>query len=361
MAFLLNKIALSKLRFNHQKTDESLMLSRRGIHIEPGAREKAFLAADPSLKRFKSHKQSVRTLKRVGDVLTIVVVAGETVRQALGSASLHQLTKQPHPRAGFETLTMLLVANEDFQHILRVQNTNVDGKQKIMFAMTSIKGIGRRFANIACKKADIDMSKRAGELSADEIDSLMTIVANPRQFKIPDWFLNRQKDYKDGKFSQVTSNALDMKLRDDLERLKKIRLAQENELGLLPRGLPQLKWGPARGCTNRRAVTCGSINRENSGGQPAGIQTGVGKGGISNPKILGDQPAGNQTVVGTSRNLCRDSFGGQPAGAQTGIGKGRTSTKGKLGGELFNIGICSISPGVKQSVIFRALFDQPCS
>lgn len=66
---------------------------------------------------------------------------------------------------------------------------------------------------------------RAGELSAAEIDSLMVIVANPRQFKIPDWFLNRKKDYKDGKFSQVTSNALDMKLRDDLERLKKIRCA----------------------------------------------------------------------------------------------------------------------------------------
>ncbi|XP_055831262.1 40S ribosomal protein S18-like isoform X3 [Solanum dulcamara] len=81
--------------------------------------------------------------------------------------------KQPHLRAGFETLIMSRVANEDFQHILRVQNTNVDGKQKIMFAMTSIKGIGRRFANIACKKADIDMSKRAGELTAAELDSLM--------------------------------------------------------------------------------------------------------------------------------------------------------------------------------------------
>ncbi|KAF2314858.1 hypothetical protein GH714_036949 [Hevea brasiliensis] len=64
---------------------------------------------------------------------------------------------------------------------------------------------------------------RAGELSAEELDKLMVIVANPRQFKIPDWFLNRQKDYKDGKYSQVVSNALDMKLRDDLERLKKIR------------------------------------------------------------------------------------------------------------------------------------------
>jgi small subunit ribosomal protein S18e len=51
----------------------------------------------------------------------------------------------------------------------------------------------------------------------------MTVVANPRQFKVPDWFLNRKKDYKDGRFSQVVSNALDMKLRDDLERLKKIR------------------------------------------------------------------------------------------------------------------------------------------
>ncbi|CAL5433007.1 unnamed protein product [Camellia sinensis] len=126
-------------------------------------------------------------------------------------------------RARSETLAMSLVANEEFQHILRVQNTNVDGKQKIMFAMTSIKGIGRRFANIVCKKADVDMNKRAGELTNQELDNLMTIVANPRQFKIPDWFLNRKKDYKDGKFSQVTSNALDMKLRDDLERLKKIR------------------------------------------------------------------------------------------------------------------------------------------
>ncbi|CAN7092258.1 unnamed protein product [Brassica rapa subsp. narinosa] len=116
-----------------------------------------------------------------------------------------------------------LVANEEFQHILRVLNTNVDGKQKIMFALTSIKGIGRRLANIVCKKADVDMNKRAGELSAAEIDNLMTIVANPKQYKIPDWFLNRQKDYKDGKYSQVVSNALDMKLRDDLERLKKIR------------------------------------------------------------------------------------------------------------------------------------------
>ncbi|KAF8377207.1 hypothetical protein HHK36_030580 [Tetracentron sinense] len=78
-----------------------------------------------------------------------------------------------------------------------------------MFALTSIKGIGRRLANIVCQKADVDMNKRldsvngfrllllyvgtlseyefldkisAGELSAAELENLMVIVANPRQF-----------------------------------------------------------------------------------------------------------------------------------------------------------------------------------
>uniref|UniRef100_A0A2K6V5T3 40S ribosomal protein S18 n=1 Tax=Saimiri boliviensis boliviensis TaxID=39432 RepID=A0A2K6V5T3_SAIBB len=47
-------------------------------------------------------------------------------------------------------------------------------------------------------------------------------IWNPRQCKIPDWFLNRQKDVKDGKYSQVLANGLDNKLREDLELLKKI-------------------------------------------------------------------------------------------------------------------------------------------
>jgi len=102
-------------------------------------------------------------------------------------------------------------------------NTNIDGKTKIMYAMTSIKGVGRRFSNICLKKADIDMRKRAGELTDEEVERVVTIMQNPRQYKIPDYFLNRQKDIKDGKFSQVLANGLDNKLREDLERLKKIR------------------------------------------------------------------------------------------------------------------------------------------
>lgn len=153
---------------------------------------------------------------------------------------------------------MSLIIPERFQHILRVMNTNIDGNRKTMFALTSIKGIGRRFSNIVCKKADVDLNKRAGELSEEEVERLITIILNPRQYKIPNWFLNRQKDIKDGKYTQVTSNNLDTKLRDDLERLKKIRAH---------RGLRHF-WGlRVRGqhtkTTGRRGRTVGVSKKKN--------------------------------------------------------------------------------------------------
>lgn len=66
--------------------------------------------------------------------------------------------------------------SQNFAHILRyvvflmiirtdtnihsLLNTNVDGKRKIMYALTEIKGVGRRYSNIVCKKADVDLNKR---------------------------------------------------------------------------------------------------------------------------------------------------------------------------------------------------------
>lgn len=62
-----------------------------------------------------------------------------------------------------------MILPEKFQHILRVMNTNIDGNRKITNALTSIKGVGRRFAYVVLRKADIDTSKRAGELSEEEV------------------------------------------------------------------------------------------------------------------------------------------------------------------------------------------------
>ena len=115
------------------------------------------------------------------------------------------------------------MAGKDFQHIVRLLNTNIEGKRKTPFALRCIKGIGIRFAYLVCRKAGIDAERRAGTLSNEELERVSDVLADPTKFKIPTWFLNRQRDPKTGKTEHVLSNAVDIKLRDDLERMKKIR------------------------------------------------------------------------------------------------------------------------------------------
>lgn len=57
-------------------------------------------------------------------------------------------------------LSQSLVMEPTFQHILRVLNTNINGRERVYIALTSIRGVGRRFADLICKKAEVDRTKR---------------------------------------------------------------------------------------------------------------------------------------------------------------------------------------------------------
>lgn len=113
---------------------------------------------------------------------------------------------------------------EEFKYILRILNTNVDGTKKVDVALTAIKGIGRRIAVIACNRAGIDINRRAGELSSDEIERIIPVLVDPAQYRIPEWFLNRKRDPTDGNSKHLTSTQIDSTLRLDLEKMKKMRL-----------------------------------------------------------------------------------------------------------------------------------------
>tara|TARA_B100000795_G_scaffold250176_1_gene218184 strand:+ start:863 stop:1396 length:534 start_codon:yes stop_codon:yes gene_type:complete len=117
-----------------------------------------------------------------------------------------------------------LMQSEEFQHILRVLNTNIDGNTKILFAITKIPGVGRRFAHVILKKAEIDSCKRAGELTKDEVETMVAVISNPAAFKVPSWMLNNQKDFATGKHEHLVSTSLHTKLRNNIERLKKARV-----------------------------------------------------------------------------------------------------------------------------------------
>ncbi|KAH9582087.1 Ribosomal protein S13 [Trypanosoma melophagium] len=132
----------------------------------------------------------------------------------------------------------LTLQPEHFQHIVRLLNTNVEGKRKVPFALRMVKGIGIRFAYMVCKKAGIDAERRAGTLTAEELEKVSEVIADPAKFKIPSWFLNRQRDPKTNKMEHLTGSMVDTRLREDLERLRKNRVHRgvRHAYGLRVRG-----------------------------------------------------------------------------------------------------------------------------
>merc|ERR1712217_386540 len=136
----------------------------------------------------------------------------------------------------------------DFKHVVRLMDTNIDGKEKIIFGLSRINGIGRRFANLVCKKGEIDFSKRAGELK-----KLKQIVNEPQDYKIPCWFLNNKKDFKNGSYSQITRDQIKGLLYETLERLKKIRShrGRRHQLKYKVRGQHTCRNHHYRPCFNR--------------------------------------------------------------------------------------------------------------
>ena len=121
-------------------------------------------------------------------------------------------------------MTSLVLQNpNEFKHILRVQNTNINGKQKAPFGLRQIRGLGRRFSVLALKIAQVNLEKRSGEMTEEEIKTVNDIIARPTEYNIPKWFLNRQKDPRDGSYTQLIANGLDTMMREDLERLRKCK------------------------------------------------------------------------------------------------------------------------------------------
>ncbi len=148
--------------------------------------------------------------------------------------------------------------SSEFEHIIRIMNSNLEGRRRVVNALCGITGLGRRMAYLICKIAKIDTTKRAGEIGKDTWEKVEKIIANPEEHGVPDWFLNRRGDYRSGKNIHVSSNALDTKIREDLERLKKMRVHR----GLRHHWLLKVR-GQHTNATGRRGVTIGVIRKSN--------------------------------------------------------------------------------------------------
>ena len=115
----------------------------------------------------------------------------------------------------------------EFNYIVRVIGKDLDGTKSVELAIQGIKGIGQRMGGLIAtefrKENKIARERLLGELTNEEIKKLEEIMIAPQKHKLPQWTLNRQKDFELGANKHLTMNDLAFALRNDLSRLAEIK------------------------------------------------------------------------------------------------------------------------------------------
>ncbi|MCC7553448.1 MAG: 30S ribosomal protein S13 [Methanobacteriaceae archaeon] len=127
---------------------------------------------------------------------------------------------------------------DDFKHLVRISRKDVDGKKTIEHALTDIKGVGLSLSRSMTLILGLNSNDKIGYIEDEKISDIEKIIENPKDFGIPEWMLNRRNDYETGETSHLIESDLDMRLRDDLNRMRKTRSykGRRHEFGLPVRG-----------------------------------------------------------------------------------------------------------------------------
>lgn len=127
---------------------------------------------------------------------------------------------------------------EDFKYLVRIARKDIDGNKTFFNALNTIKGVGTGFSKAIAISLGFELDQKIGYVSDDDIKKIEEALKNPKKHNIPDWMLNRRNDYETGETTHLIESDLVMKLREDLNRMKKTRSykGRRHEVGLPVRG-----------------------------------------------------------------------------------------------------------------------------
>ncbi|MDI6721030.1 MAG: 30S ribosomal protein S13 [Candidatus Aenigmarchaeota archaeon] len=119
--------------------------------------------------------------------------------------------------------------------IVRIFSTDINGELGIERALRRVKGIGFMFSRDVCVALGIDGKRKVGTMSPDEVKRIESFIRQPT---FPGWMLNRRKDIETGRDIHAVMAELDLKKREDINMLKKMRAYRgiRHEFGLPVRG-----------------------------------------------------------------------------------------------------------------------------
>lgn len=127
--------------------------------------------------------------------------------------------------------------NEELRHLVRIMNTDLQGAKQVQYALTGIRGIGRRTARILAESTGVDPRAIIGYLPDEDVEKLNEAISKFDGI-VPTWMLNRQKDPMTGTDKHLLGTDILLTFREDINTLKKIRAYRgiRHERGLKVRG-----------------------------------------------------------------------------------------------------------------------------
>ncbi|MCW4035938.1 MAG: 30S ribosomal protein S13 [Candidatus Bathyarchaeota archaeon] len=128
--------------------------------------------------------------------------------------------------------------SREFNYIVRLHGSNLDGTKLIPYALCDIKGVGIRVARAIVKNLGLDPFERLGVLSDADIRKLEEILENPASRGIPVWMLNRRKDMYTGEDVHLLTSDLTLREKEDIDLMRETRSwkGERHARGLKVRG-----------------------------------------------------------------------------------------------------------------------------
>jgi small subunit ribosomal protein S13 len=111
---------------------------------------------------------------------------------------------------------------EDFRYIVRMVNTDLDGTRSVAYSLTAISGVGIRVAEAVADLAGVSKTERLGNLSEEQTDKIEATFGNLGE-AFPPWMVNRPKDWETGLDLHAVGADVEIRRRDDINRMKMIR------------------------------------------------------------------------------------------------------------------------------------------
>ena len=106
--------------------------------------------------------------------------------------------------------------------IVRVFNTDLDGRKQILYALRKVKGVSHTISNAVLHELGIPKDRKVSELKEDDIEKIEKALEKLSE-TLPSWILNRRKDYETGNDTHLYHADLVFSVEKDTRRMKRLK------------------------------------------------------------------------------------------------------------------------------------------